>query len=415
MDRRTHDLHVVVAELLNDARFLTACCDRDIGALFRLLNHRGISTRRIAAAADITQGRLYDYMNGKSRVEKLSVFEQISDAFHIPGELLGLAKRAWEPAAEAVEQQLPAPPDGDDLSAMNAFRVADRQAGGGRLYGAVVRHLSDQVAPRLVGPSDGPQVFAAASALTEMAGWMAHDSGRDDRATGHFTRALSLARVSGDLALAAHITASSSYLTLHCGDAAGAVHWAEAGLRLTARTEGVHALTARLHTMRARALAAATHHRPAARALEEAERALANAAHSTHPWLSPFDAAALASESALVWWELERYDEALAHAEDAVRLREEGRARSLALSRIALAGIHAKRGELDAAVAVGHGLLATGPSPDSVRVVHELTRLISLLQPYRSHGPVREYLTRLNDVHRTRMLLLADVLTGGTT
>lgn len=39
----------------------------DMGAVFRMLNARGVSTRRIAAAVDITQGRLYDYMNGKSQ------------------------------------------------------------------------------------------------------------------------------------------------------------------------------------------------------------------------------------------------------------------------------------------------------------------------------------------------------------
>ncbi|WP_267241720.1 helix-turn-helix domain-containing protein [Streptomyces sp. PR69] len=67
-----------------------------MGTVFRLLNHRGISTRRIAAAVDIAQGRLYEYMNGKSRVEKLALFEQIADAFHIPGYLLGLTPRSWE-------------------------------------------------------------------------------------------------------------------------------------------------------------------------------------------------------------------------------------------------------------------------------------------------------------------------------
>ncbi|MEU3447838.1 helix-turn-helix transcriptional regulator [Streptomyces thermolilacinus] len=146
MDRHIADTREIVAGLLDDGRLLAACRDRDMGTLFRLLNHRGVSTRRIAAAVDITQGRLYDYMNGKSRVEKLSLFEQIADAFHIPGDLLGLARRPWEPVVEAQPQQPGSTPDGDDLAAMDAFRIADRQTGGGRLYGAVVRHLHDRVA-----------------------------------------------------------------------------------------------------------------------------------------------------------------------------------------------------------------------------------------------------------------------------
>ncbi|MGW2812984.1 hypothetical protein [Streptomyces sp. NPDC001415] len=69
-----------------------------------------------------------------------------------------------------------------------------------------------------------------------------------------------------------------------------------------------------------------------------------------HQWLSPFDAAALASESALILRDLDRLDEALTQAEEAITLRETGRARSLALSRITLVDIHLRRGDLDAAV-----------------------------------------------------------------
>ena len=60
---------------------------------------------------------------------------------------------------------------------MQAFRDADRQVGGGYVYGAVIRYLEHEVAPHLfTGTSD---TFSAAAALTEMAGWMAHDAGDD--------------------------------------------------------------------------------------------------------------------------------------------------------------------------------------------------------------------------------------------
>lgn len=288
MSRQQPDPRGVVAGLLGDDRLLNACADRDMGALFRLLNVRGVSTRRIAAAVDITQGRLYDYINGKSRVERLTLFEQIADAFHIPGHLLGLARRSWEPpAVEPVRCEAELPPDGDDLAAMDAFRSADRQTGGGRLYGAVVRHLADQVAPRLVDTISSSQVFAAAAALTEMAGWMAHDSGQDDLAGRHFARALPLARASGDLPLAAHVAASSSHLALQTGDTAGAYRWAETGLELAGQSPRIPALTARLHMMQARALAAGAQGGPAVRALEAAQGSLDTSADLAHPWLSP--------------------------------------------------------------------------------------------------------------------------------
>ncbi|MEU1570090.1 helix-turn-helix transcriptional regulator [Streptomyces collinus] len=419
MSHQPPDPRVIISGLLGDERLLHALAERDMGTVFRMLNSRGVSTRRLAAAVDITQGRLYDYMNGKSRVEKLTLFEQIADAFHIPGHLLGLARRSWEPAAAVAEHQRTdhPPPDGDDLAAMDHFRNADRQTGGGRLYGAVVRHLSDRVAPRLVDTASGPQVFAAAAALTEMAGWMAHDSGQDDLAGLHFARALPLARTSGDLPLAAHVAASSSHLALQTGDPAAAVEWARTGLDLAARGLRIPALTARLHTMQARALAAAEQHAPAVRALDAAQRDLEGGADAEHPWLSPFDAAALASESALILRDLERLDDALQHAEQAVALRETGRARSLALSQISLVDIHMRRGELDAAVHAAHGLLSTSPTLGSVRVVQQLDELRRLLELHKAYRPIREYLVRFDDARRARMLLLADLIPsspGGT-
>lgn len=411
MDRAPQDPRDVVAGLLGDERLLDACAQRDMGALFSLLNHRGISTRRIASAVAITQGRLYDYMNGKSRVEKLVIFEQIADGFHIPGHLLGLAPRPWEPAtAPAPSHSPPAPADGDDVAAMDAFRNADRQTGGTRLYGAVVRHLTHSIAPRLVDADSNPQVFAAAAALTEMAGWMAHDSGRDDLAERHLTRALPLARTSGDNALAANIAASSSHLALQAGDPTAAAHWAATGLDILGHGPRIPTLTARLHTMKARALATASQTTPAARALDRAHQILETSAEAEHPWLSPFDAAALASESALVHRDLHQYDTALDHAEQAIALRESGRARSLAFSRITLVGIHVHRHELDAALHVGHDLLTADPTLGSVRVIHQLDTLQDLLAPHRDYPPVRDFLARFADVRRTRMLLLADII-----
>lgn len=407
------DPPTVAAGLLDDERMLKALAGRDMGTLFALLNSRGVSTRKLAAAVDISQGRLYDYKNGNCRVEKLSVFEQIADGLRIPGHLLGLARRPWEPAPEPSAPAISdLPADTGDLEAIDAFRDADRRSGGGRLYAAVTRHLTDQIAPRLVDTASGPGVFAAAAALTEMAGWMAHDSAHDDLAVKHLTRALPLARVSGDAPLAANIAASTSHLTLHTNDRPGAARWARTGLHLAAQGPRIPALTARLHTMTARALAAAAQHSPARRALDQAEAAIAEPADAVHPWLSPFDTAALASESALILKDLGHYDQALGRAEHALALREAGRARSLALTRITLADIHIRRGDLDAAVKVGHDLLATSPTLSSVRVIHQLDDLRRRLAPHKTYAPVSQYLLRFDDARRARMLLMADIITA---
>ncbi|MFC5887960.1 helix-turn-helix transcriptional regulator [Kitasatospora sp. CM 4170] len=408
-------LREVAAGLLQDERLLRACAARDMGAVFRLLNARGLSTRRIAAAVEIGQGRLYDYMNGKTRVEKLALFEQIADAFHIPGELLGLARRPWEPDATPeppTSAQALSEADGDDLVTVDAFRRADRQAGGGRLYSAVVHHLSGKVAPRLVDVASSPQVFAAAAALTETAGWMAHDSGRDDLAARHFARALPLARAAGDLPLAAHVAASTSHLSLQAGDPVKAAHWAAVGIELARRGPRLPGLMARLNTMLARAMASSRQYGPAVQALDRAHAALAVGADDENPWLSPFDDATLAGESALALRDLGQSEQALRHGEQAVALREEGRTRSLTLSRIALARIHVDCGDLDAAVGVGTELLNTSPTLGSVRVVHQLDELGQLFRQYREYSPVRDYLARFDEACKARMLLLADIVSS---
>jgi hypothetical protein len=195
------------------------------------------------------------------------------------------------------------------------------------------------------------------------------------------------------------------------------VHWSLTGLDIVAHGPTIPALTARLHAMSARALAASGQTNAALRALDQAEQALALGAEAERPWLSPFDTAALAIESALVLRDLQRHDRAQAHAERAISLREAGRTRSLALSRITLAGIHLHRRELDA-VTVGHDLLAADLNLGSVRVVRQLDGLRQQLHPHRTHPPVRAFLTRFDDTRRARMLLLADIIPpprGGTT
>ncbi|UGY93195.1 hypothetical protein [Streptomyces gobiensis] len=147
--------------------------------------------------------------------------------------------------------------------------------------------------------------------------------------------------------------------------------------------------------------------------MDQAQQGLDASLNATHPWLSPFDAAALASESALAMRDLERFEEALTHAERAVTLRQADRARSLALGRITLVDIHLRRGDLDAAVGIGHDLLSTSPTLGSIRVVHQLDELRRVLEPHKTYGPVREYLVRFDDARRARMLLLADIIPSG--
>lgn len=68
---------------------------RDMGAVFRYVQqYAGVSQARIAAAADMTQGRVNEIINGRREVSRLDVYERIADGLNMPDDarhLLGLA------------------------------------------------------------------------------------------------------------------------------------------------------------------------------------------------------------------------------------------------------------------------------------------------------------------------------------
>jgi hypothetical protein len=123
---------------------------------------------------------------------------------------------AWSTLPSSVGWPATAPPPTTPTAieaVMQAFRDADRQVGGGYVYGAVIRYLEHEIAPQLfTGTRD---TFSAAAALTEMAGWMAHDAGDDTIAHQHFQRALGFAAATDDIELSAHIHARHSHLAQH--------------------------------------------------------------------------------------------------------------------------------------------------------------------------------------------------------
>ncbi|GAA0436021.1 hypothetical protein GCM10010357_66850 [Streptomyces luteireticuli] len=126
--------------------------------------------------------------------------------------------------------------------------------------------------------------------------------------------------------------------------------------------------------------------------------------------MSPFDEASLTSESALVARDMGAYGKAIEYAEQAIRMRAEGRARSLALSRVTLVSIDVCREDLDAVVESGEDLLTPNPALGSVRVVNQVVGLRRQLKPHAGYRPVQGFLSRLDEFARTQSLLLADLM-----
>ncbi|MFF9458081.1 hypothetical protein [Streptomyces flaveolus] len=305
------------------------------------------------------------------------------------------------------------------VAALESFRLADRQLGGGHVYRSVVHYLTTAVAPGLFGAADsgedGEVALGAAVVLTEMAAWMAHDAGRDDLASGHFDRALRLAQSLTDVTVGANVLAGMSHLALQTEQVDVAANLARSGLARLADGPRVPALTARLYAMEARALAQRDEGRDAHRALDSAHDALSLAATiPAPPWVAPFDEAALASEAASALLDLGALDAAAQEAVRALTLRDASRVRSRAFGQVTLARVLLAQEQVDAACQVGLELLTAGQAVTSLRLSSQLDLLQAEFHRHRQLPAVRDLLSRMAATSRNRRLLLSSlVLPGG--
>lgn len=300
------------------------------------------------------------------------------------------------------------------LAAMESFRLADRQLGGGHVYRSVVHYLNTVVAPSLFSAADhredGEVAFGAAVVLTEMAAWMAHDVGRDDLASGHFDRALRLAQSLTDVTAGANVLVGMSHLALQTEQVSAAAGLARNGLARLAAGPRVPALSARLRAMEARALARLNEGREAQRALDAAREAMALARSvPASQWVAPFDEAALASEAASALLDLGALDAAAQEAERALTLRDASRVRSRAFGQVTLARVLLAQEQVDAACQVGMELLNAGQSVTSLRLSSQLDSLQTEFGQYRQVPEVRDLLSRMTATAQHRRLLLGSL------
>jgi hypothetical protein len=284
---------------------------------------------------------------------------------------------------------------------MQAFRDADRQVGGGYVYGAVIRYLEHEIAPRLFsGTSD---TFSAAAALTEMAGWMAHDAGDDTIAHQHFQRALRFAAATDDVELSAHIHASHSHLAQHLDRPRDGLRLAQAGRAVLRRRDHHPALAARLNAMEARALATLRRRTDCARILLNAERALDRISSEVpSPWVSPFDHASLAAEVSQCMEQLGMFTAARQASEQVISLRTTSHARSRAFGQLRLSSVLLSLGEVEQACTVAEAALASSDRLSSNRVVTLLHALNAQLLPHASTPAVQPIAQALSTALSTR-------------
>lgn len=285
-----------------------------------------------------------------------------------------------------------------------SFQVADRKLGGGLLYHSVTRYIRLEIAPILLDPPgdfSSSELFSAAASLTEIAGWMAHDGGRDDKSQRHFNQAYHLAVAAENPALAANVCASLSHLAIQCGQPEDAARISAAGLaRVTqgdGAADGTEQLVARLYAMSARAAAMRNRAKECHLALDVACEILCSCENSTRvEWIAGFDEASLAGESALCFYSLGDLDEAEDRARKVIELRRAGdRVRSRTFGQLTLANVLLKAGAVGEAAKMGSEICLVAASLDSARVRSGVSRLGRLLGANRAIPEVAVFLDHL--------------------
>ena len=385
----------------------------------------GVSQELLGTWLGLTQAQVSRIENGPP-VRNLDTLAHFARVLQIPAHLLWFKLPPGRSVSVAREESqlttaTPVPaetsrrlPVADGLAhdpdavAMRAFRTADLQAGGGHLYASVVRYLQADMAPRLFGTDAGasnPALFTAAAALTEMAGWMAHDAGRDASAKRPFGRALALVQVGGDHQLTAHILGSMSHLASYLGTPDEAVALARQGQAALHAGPANSALKARMLALEARGVAGKDPADPAecARLLLRAERALEDTPASVSTWVSHFDEGSLASEATRCLRQLGDLEQARQQAERIISLRPSHRTRSRAFGQLALASVLIAQHEPDQACDIASDVLNATQSLGSYLVISQLIQLQRQLEPHRSSTVVDEFLNCLQDAVRDRL------------
>ncbi|WP_405058899.1 hypothetical protein OG474_40075 [Kribbella sp. NBC_01505] len=279
-----------------------------------------------------------------------------------------------------------------------------------------MKYLRTEVGPRLFGgddPVQDPGVFTAAAGLTEMAGWMAHDAGRDDRAYSHFLRAFHLSKAGQDRQLGIHVLASLSHLAHHRADPNGAIRFAQAGQTALAKGPANPELRARLLAMQARGRAALGDGHETRKLLAKAESALGgSSSDASSEWISHFDSGSLASEAARCMRQLGRPAETQDHAEAIIRLRPSNRTRSHAFGQLFLTTALIDQGEPEHACRVLQKVVESTQSLGSYLVVQQLREIYERLTPYTGINTVSETRQMLAETLRQRAWLQQWIIPG---
>lgn len=292
-----------------------------------------------------------------------------------------------------------------DVEAVRAMTGAltelDHRFGSGHVRPVVVHYLNSVVSGLLSGSyreSVGRELFAAVARLTELAGYMAVDTGQPGLAQRYYIQALRLAQAAGDRGYGGYVLAASmSHLAAQLGnprEIAQLARAAQEGARghVTPRAQAMfYAAEARGHALLGDAR---TCHEVAGKALAALERAEPSAGDDP-AWIAHFDHAYLADELSHCYRDLGQAEAAARHAADALEGHPESRARRRAIGLVLLATAQVQQREVEQACHTGTRAVELLGRLRSSRGAEYLEDLQERLAPYAEEPAVREFGARL--------------------
>ncbi|MBT2525353.1 transcriptional regulator [Streptomyces sp. ISL-99] len=283
----------------------------------------------------------------------------------------------------------------------NALVELDHRFGSGHVRPIVVHYLNSVVSGLLSGSyreAVGRELFAAVARLTELAGYMAVDTGQPGLAQRYYIQALRLAQAAGDRGYGGYVLAASmSHLAAQLGnprEIAQLARAAQEGARgqVTPRAEAMFcAAEARGHALMGDARAC---NQLAAKALGALERTEEDTGDDP-VWIAHFDHAYLSDELAHCHRDLGQGQAAARRAQDALDGHPDARARRRAIGLVVLATAQVQQREVEQACHTGARAVELLATLRSNRGAEYLEDFQQRLEPYRDEPAVREFGARL--------------------
>jgi hypothetical protein len=263
------------ARLLGDREMIEACRQRDFSRVFCLVKARaGIYPSLIARRCDLTPSRVAEVIAGQRVIKDIGVIERVADGLRIPGRMLGLARREWEPSdgqhpvtpfSATVPTWMPSDVTEEDLwigapeddandpelvlslieSQLPELYKAANFFGARQSVPSALQHAHGIM--RLLETAGGPTrdaLLRTGALVAEFLGWLYQDLG-DFRTAAYWSdRSMEWAQEAADDHLQSYVLYRKSHQATSRGNAQKAVALARAAQRIPDLTPQITALAA---------------------------------------------------------------------------------------------------------------------------------------------------------------------------